>query len=141
MRHRVGFLNVTFTLVDCNHQEKFCFFTFAINWRSTCRNCSQLCHYVNYVPLTPPTLNTPMRCIRRFSCHCFFLFPFFFFLQSLQFIALCIIYELGINLQVPIIDDMAYKGLPTYGEPVGPDELADVQEELRRLQTENVRFK
>ena len=30
---------------------------------------------------------------------------------------------------------MAYKG---YGEPVGPDELAEVQEELRRLQTENV---
>ena len=36
---------------------------------------------------------------------------------------------------------MAYKGLSAYGEPVGPDELADVQEELRRLQTENVRFK
>ena len=35
---------------------------------------------------------------------------------------------------------MAYKGL-SYGEPVGPDEMADVQEELRRLQTGNVRFK
>ena len=35
---------------------------------------------------------------------------------------------------------MAYKGLSAYanGEPIGPDELADVQEELRRLQTENV---
>ena len=76
--------------------------------------------------------------IRRFSWHCF--------LQRSHFIPVYMIHELQIlrkTWKYPIISEttsMAYKGL-SYGEPVGPDELADVQEELRRLQTENVRFK